>query len=64
MTQEERERINRSDLEKINAAADYFNAAAMDLLAYQVDIFEDADLNEALLEELVRVPISDSDIER
>ena len=64
MTQEERERINQSDFEKINAAADYLTAEAMDLLADQVDIFEDPLLDNASLEELVRVPISGADIKR
>jgi hypothetical protein len=64
MTQEERERIHRSDLEKINAVADDLNAEAMDLLACQVDIFEDPLPDHALLEELVRVPISNGGIEK
>ena len=42
MTHEERERIDRSDLEKIDAAADYLNAEMMDVLSYQND-FCDAD---------------------
>ncbi len=64
MTNEEREKIRQSDLEKINAATDYLNAEAEDLLAYQADIFEDVELDEELLEVLTRVPISDADIEK
>jgi hypothetical protein len=64
MTDDEREQINRSDLEKINAAIDYLTADAIDLDAYQADPFADLDLDEALLKELVRVPITDADIEK
>jgi len=64
MTEDERKRICQSDLEKINAAADYLNAEALDVLTYQADLFEDLDLDEALLAELVRVPISGVDIDR
>jgi hypothetical protein len=64
MTDDERRRIHQSDLEKINAAADYLNAEANDLLACQVDLFESFDLDETLLGELVRVPVSDADIDR
>ena len=62
MTDEERERTNREDLEKINAAAEYLNAEAEDVLSYQVDPFEGVDLDEELLQLLIRVPISDADI--
>jgi hypothetical protein len=64
MTDEEREQINRSDVEKINAAADYLNAEALDVLRYQADPFADLDLDESLLKELIRVPITDADIEK
>jgi hypothetical protein len=64
MTDEEREQINRSDLEKINAAIDYLNAEVIDLDAYQADPFADLELDEELLKQLIRVPITDADIER
>ena len=64
MTDDEREQINRSDIEKINAAADYLNAEAMDVLRYQADLFADLELDEELLKQLIRVPITDADIER
>ncbi|MGH9589170.1 MAG: hypothetical protein ACRD25_02185 [Terracidiphilus sp.] len=64
MTDEEREQVNRSDLEKINAAADYLNAEMEDLLSYQADPLEDEDLYEEPLKVPIRVPISDADIEK
>ena len=64
MTKKERERTNREEIKKINAAADYLNAEMEDVLAYQADIFEEPVLDEALLEVLVRVPITDADIEK
>jgi hypothetical protein len=60
----DRERNSRSDLEKINAAADLLNTEAMDILAYQADLFEEVELDEESLKVVVRVPISDTDIER
>ncbi|MGA2570444.1 MAG: hypothetical protein ABSF23_07980 [Terracidiphilus sp.] len=64
MTPMDRERNSRSDLEKINAAADLLNTEAMDILAYQADLFEEVELDEESLKVVVRVPISDTDIER
>jgi len=63
MTHEETERINRRDAEKINAAADCFNAEMMDVLWYQT-VFCDADQYDDLLKVLIKAPVSDPDIER
>lgn len=62
MTDEERERIHRSDLEKINAAADYLNAEALDIDDYHADLFDEVEIDEELLKILVRVPITADDI--
>jgi hypothetical protein len=64
MTPMDRERNSRSDLEKINAAANLLNTEAMDILAYQADLFEEVEPDEELLKVVVRVPISDTDIEK
>lgn len=64
MTDEEREQINRSDLEKIDAAADYLNAEMKDVLSYRADLFADEELDKELLKIPIRVPISDADIEK
>lgn len=64
MTDEEREQINRGDLEKFDAAADWLNAELEGVLSCQADPFEDEDLDEEPLKSLVRMPKSHADIEK
>ncbi len=47
MTEDERELINRSDIQKINATADYFNSEMEDVLLYQAE-FDDSLFAETL----------------
>jgi hypothetical protein len=62
LTDEAREAINNQDLELINANAEYLNREAEESLRYQAEIdFED--LDRETFDLLIKVPISDEDLE-
>lgn len=64
MTDQERDQINCSDLEKINAAADYLNSEMEGVLSHQADLFGNTKLADDLLSSPIRVPTSNADIEK
>ncbi len=65
MTEDERRLINERDLELINAHADELNRQMEDLLGYQSEL-DDSDyenLDRQTWDLLIRVPISEEDLE-
>jgi hypothetical protein len=62
LTDEAREAINQRDLEIINANAEYLNREAEDSLRYQAEI-DIKDLDRETFDLLIKVPISDEDLE-
>jgi len=62
LTDEARKAINQRDMEIINANAENLNREAEDVLKYQAEIdFED--LDRETFDLLIKVPISDEDLE-
>lgn len=62
MTNEDRGAINQRDLELIYANAEYLNREAEDSLRYQAAI-DFSDLDRETFDLLIKVPISDEDLE-
>jgi hypothetical protein len=62
LTDKAREAINQRDLEIINANAEYLNREQEDVLRYQAEI-DLKDLDRETFDLLVKIPISDEDLE-
>jgi hypothetical protein len=63
MTEAEREQLHRSDLEKINLAADYLNSEAQDVLLYQAEINFD-ELDHEIFDKSTVVGFTEADLEK
>ena len=62
LTDEARKAINQRDMEIINANADYLNREAQDVLRYQTVVDFD-DLDRETFDLLIKVPISEEDLD-
>jgi hypothetical protein len=62
LTGKEREALNQRDMEIINTNADYFNSEMEDVLRYQAVVDFD-DLDRETFDLVIKVPISEEDLE-